>query len=443
MSDQLVIHQVEIRALKPATYNPRKWDVMAIKGLTDSIKVFGLVDPIIANNAPGRENIVIGGHFRLKVAKDLGYTEIPVVYLNIPDENRERKLNLHLNRSTGSWDYELLAEFDQSLLEDVGFTSEEMDDIFSTNVIGEDTFDLDNELKKLHIESIEVKTGDIYRLGTSRLMVGDSTIVKDVSRLMADEKADMAICDEPYITASNYKGGNRHGKPTVDKGPKRSRRYLETEEMPDNFTALWLENIANIVAKPDFSLIAFEAWYNLRVLWDEVEKHMIVKNMLIWNIPRRNQAFAADYKFFNKYDIAVIGGQGNVEINDAIEPDGLQETYETALYAIQGKPHWEKYEGPKKQRPTDFAQLDTDDKKNSGQDIIFGTKPLSLLQPYIKVLTKRGDLIVDLFCGSGSTLIAATQLSRRCYTMEKSVVYAEIALRRWEIETGLKREKLS
>ena len=137
----------------------------------------------------------------------------------------------------------------------------------------------------------------------------------------------------------------------------------------------------------------------------------------------------------------MVGGSGNVEYNYELEEDGMQEEYETALYAVAGKPHWEDYD-KKRTLPTDFIESNTDDKKNSGQGIIFGTKPLDILIPYIKVLTKRGDLLVEPFCGSGSTLIAATKLKRRCYTMEKSPIYAEVALRRWEKMTGSKRKKL-
>ena len=131
-----------------------------------------------------------------------------------------------------------------------------------------------------------------------------------------------------------------------------------------------------------------------------------------------------------------------VEYNHDEEPDSLQEEYETALYAISGKPQWEGYEGGKKIQPTDFISFQANDEKHSGQGVIFGTKPLEILIPYIKVLTKRGDLVVEPFCGSGSTLIASEKLNRRCYIMEKSPVYAEVALKRWENLTGKKRVKL-
>src|SRR3990167_3566224 len=102
----LNIVYVPLKDLKPAAYNPRRWNNSQIESLTESIKRFGLVDPVIANGAMERKNIVIGGHFRLKVAKDLGLTEVPVVYLNIPDVEKEKELNIRLNKN--------LREFDKS-----------------------------------------------------------------------------------------------------------------------------------------------------------------------------------------------------------------------------------------------------------------------------------------------------------------------------------------
>jgi len=437
--EQLDIRSVAISKLKSALYNPRKWSEEATGQLTESIQRFGLVDPILVNGAEGRDNIVIGGHFRLKVAKDLGYKEVPVVYLDISDEAKERELNLRLNRNLGDWDFDLLAKFDQSLLSDVGFESKEIDIIFDSNADTPEQFDLEKELKKLDIKSVEAKPGDVYQLDNSRLMVGDSTIATDMQKLMNGERADMCLTDPPYL--ANYSGGIRHGKPTTDSGPKRNRRYLETETIPEDFTTLWMQHVADS-AKPDFSIIVYENWKNLHTIWSEMKVHWTVQNMIVWHIPNRHQGFAAQHKFFSKYDIAMVGASGTVPYNDSDEADGLQEEYETALYAISGKPHWEQYDKKDKKRPSDFIQFEINDKKYSGQDVVFGTKPIEILVPYIKILTKRGDLIVEPFCGSGSTLIAATKLNRRCYVMEKSPVYAEVALKRWGKLTGKERVKI-
>lgn len=439
--NDMKVHYVPIAELNPAPYNPRTWSEEAIRQLRDSIERFGLVDPIIVNSAESRLNVVIGGHFRLKVAKDLGYTEVPVVNVNIPDEAKEKELNLRLNRNLGDWDWGLLASFDESLLADIGFSSEELDDIFDLDDDTPEQFDLEKELKKLDIKEVKVQKGDVYQLGDHRLMCGDSTAEADVLKLMNGEQADLCLTDPPYIL--DYLHAKRHGKPTEGFGAKRNRRYLETDVLPDNFTDLWMANIAK-VAKPDFSIIVYENWKNLRTIWQGLEDQGFkIKNMIVWHLPNRHQGFSSKYKFFSKHDIAMVAAQGTMPFNNEPELDGLQEQYETALYAIAGKPHWEGYEHGKRVQPTDFIEFQASDEKHSGQGVIFGTKPIEILIPYIKVLTKRGDLVVEPFCGSGSTLIAADKLKRRCYTMEKSPVYAEVAMARWEKLTGQKRRKLS
>ncbi len=439
MNNNLKIQQIKVSELKPATYNPRKWSESAAEQLTESIKRFGLVDPVLVNSNENRHNIVIGGHFRLKVAKDLGIKEVPVVYIDIADEAKEKELNIRLNKNLGDWDYEMLAEFDESLLADIGFESEELDEIFDLSVDEPETFDLEKELAKLDIKSVEVQKGDVYQLGDSRLMCGDSTIEADFDKLMNGEQANMCMTDPPYIL--DYLHAKRGGKPVTGFGAKRNRRYLETDVLPDNFSELWMANVAKH-ANPNFSIICYENWKNIPVIWEAMAEHWKIKNMIVWHLSNRHQGFASKYKFFSKHDIAMVGASGVVEYNHGEEPDGLQEEFETALYAISGKPHWEGYEGGKKYQPTDFIDYIASDEKSSGQGVIFGTKPIEILIPYIKVLTKRGDLVVEPFCGSGSTLIASTKLKRRCYIMEKSPTYAEVAMKRWENLTGLKRVKL-
>lgn len=436
----LQIQNIKISELKAAVYNPRRWDEHAIEQLTESIKRYGVVDPLLVNGASSRNNIVIGGHFRLKVLKDLGYNEVPVVYINIDDEARERELNLRLNKNLGDWDYDLLAKFDESLLDDVGFSSEQIDEILDLDVDTPEEFNIQRELEKLNIKSVEAKKGHLYQLGESRLLIGDSTIEADMLRLMSNDKADLCLTDPPYIL--DYVNAKRHGKPTEGFGAKKNRRYLETDVLPDDFTESWMANIKKI-AKDDFSIICYENWKNIPVIWDEMAKHWKIKNMIVWHVPTRHQGFASKYKFFSKHDIAMVGASGVVEYNHEIEPEGLQEEYETALYATSGKPHWEGYEGGKKVQPTDFISHNASDEKNSGQGIIFGTKPLEILIPYIKVLTKRGDLVIEPFGGSGSTLIASVKLRRRCFIMEKSPVYAEVIMKRWEKLTGQKRSLIN
>lgn len=440
--ENLHIEYVPSHSLNASEYNPRKWDAEAKKQLKESISRFGAVDPLIVNGAETRKNIVIGGHFRLEVLKELGYEQVPIVYLDIPDIEKEKELNLRLNKNQGEFDLELLSEFDESFLADIGFDSEDLDDIFAEDP-QEEVFDLNKELEKLKIEQIDVQKGDVYELNGSRLMCGDSTIEADTLKLMGEHKADMVMTDPPYILDYLH-GKTRHGESTTGFGSKKNRRYLETESLPDNFTELWMNNVAKVQAK-NFSIIVYENPKNLRIIWNELEKHWKYRNTLVWHLPNRMQGFAAKHKFFNKNDIALVGtSEEHAGLNLEPEEEELfQNEYETALFAISGKPQWESYEKGKKYCPTDFIEYKAADEKSSGQGIIFGTKPLEILIPYIKVLTKRDQLVLEPFGGSGSTLIASTKIGRRCFIMEKSPVYAEVILNRWEKLTGKKRVKIN
>jgi len=430
---ELNIVMVAVEKLYPYEKNARRWTESATKDLKDSITTFGQVDALLANSAPGRENEIIGGAFRLKVMKELGFTEIAVIYLNIPEEEKVAELNIRLNKNLGEWDFELLAGFDESLLAEIGFSSEEIDEVFGVEDKTE-MFDLEKELKKLNITEIEMKKGDVWQLGDSKLMIGDSTVEADILKLMDGEKADLCLTDPPYLL--DYLGAKRHGDATTGFGAKKNRRYLETDILPPDFTEKWMANIAK-VQKSDFSIIVYENPKNLRTIWNELEKHWKYRNTITWHLPNRVQGFSAKYKFFNKADIALVGTQGNVELNLAPESEELfQNEYENALFATSGKPHWEGYSKGKKICPTDFIEYVAADEKSSGQGVIFGTKPVEILIPYVKVLTKRGDLLIEPFGGSGSTLISAIRMKRRCYIMEKSPVYAEIIRRRWQLFTG-------
>ena len=154
---KLQIQTIKIDELNPALYNPRRWSEDAVEQLRESISRFGIVDPVLVNDAPGRENIVIGGHFRLKVAKDLGFTELPVEYVTIPELEREKELNLRLNKNLGEWDLDLLKEFDEAILADIGFTSEDLDSVFEVDDTPE-SFDLKKEL------DMEVKVTPYYSM---------------------------------------------------------------------------------------------------------------------------------------------------------------------------------------------------------------------------------------------------------------------------------------
>jgi len=169
-----------------------------------------------------------------------------------------------------------------------------------------------------------------------------------------------------------------------------------------------------------------------------MEKHWKIRNLIVWHLSNRVQGFAAKYRFFNKYDIAMLATHGDMNINSETEEELLQNEYEMAVYATSGKPHWESYQKGKKYCPTDVITFRASDRTHSGQGIIFGTKPVEILIPYIKVLTKRDDNVIEPFAGSGSTLIACERMKRRCFCMELVPTYCEVIINRWEKYTGKK-----
>lgn len=132
-TEQIQIEYVAVSELRPADYNPRKASEKEYNDLKSSITTFGLIDPIIVNSHETRKNIIIGGHFRFRIAKDLGYTKVPVTYVSIADPAKERELNIRLNKNLGEFDYDLLANFDETMLEEVGFDSKEIDRIFQAS----------------------------------------------------------------------------------------------------------------------------------------------------------------------------------------------------------------------------------------------------------------------------------------------------------------------
>ena len=193
----------KVEELKPATYNPRKElkpGDTEFEKLRKSIEEFGYVEPIIVNI---RNMTVVGGHQRLGVMKHLGITEVDCVVVDI-DDNKEKALNVALNKISGEWDDEKLADllkelqlsgYDTSL---TGFEIREIDELFSGTVydVKEDNFDTEQELGQ--IDKPFTQQGDLWHLGRHKLLCGDSTAEGDISRLFEDKVADLVVTDPPY-----------------------------------------------------------------------------------------------------------------------------------------------------------------------------------------------------------------------------------------------------
>ena len=196
----------------------------------------------------------------------------------------------------------------------------------------------------------------------------------------------------------------------------------------------------------------FENWKNSVELWQSLEKYWKVRNQIIWWLPNRCQGFSSKHKFFNKYDVAPLADKGKAtnnneyerELDDYLKEKGqkLLDSYEVILYGQKGKSYWDKKKGTKWATVSDHITAPAETGKSSGQNIIFGTKPLSILVPYIKILSPRNGIVMEPFTGSGSTIIGCEIMKRKCRAIELSPLYAEVIIARWEKFTNLKAIKL-
>ena len=382
------IQIIDINKLIPATYNPRKDlkpdDAEYIK-IKNSIVKFGFVSPLVIN----KDMTVIGGHQRLKVLKDLGITEVECIVVDL-DKTNEKALNIALNKIQGDWDEDkleaLLEEFDMNL---TGFDFDEVDEILNDiNGTKEDNFDVDSAYEE--IEEPITKPGDIWILGNHRLMCGDSTHKDDIMRLMNNQDADMLLTDPPY---------------NVDYVGKTAEALkIKNDNMDDNqfyeFLRKVFENMY-IVTKEGASIYVFHAdteGINFRKAFKDAGFKLA--ECLIW-----------------KKDCFVMGRQD------------YQWQHEPVLYGWkEGKAHYFINDR------TQSTILEFDRPKQSTLHPTM--KPIDLIAKLIKNSSKENDIILDLFGGSGSTIIAAEQLNRCCYTMELDPKYCDVIVKRWETLTN-------
>lgn len=421
-SSALRIVEVPIDQLNPAPYNPRKWSDKQRSDLKQSMKRFGLVDPIIVNNAPNRKNVVIGGHFRLDIAKELGYKTVPVVYLRIPDLKKEKELNLRLNRNQGEWDMELLKSFDMDTLLDVGFDDSDLSAIWDDALLTEDdNFKVEEELKK--IKKPKTKLGDLYQLGNHKLICGDATDPAVIKRLVGRRTVDMIYSDPPYnINLSYDKGvGNKQsygGSTNDNKSDPEYKAFLKAS----------IENSLT-VASPNCHVFYWCDERSIGLLQDLYRDLSInPQRVCLWI---KNGANVTPQVAFNK-------------------------TYEPCVYGIRGKP----YLSPKAQNLTEILnrEIDTgnrciDDildlfniwlvKRLPGNEYEHPTqKPPTLHEKSLRRCTKVGDTILDSFGGSGSTLIAAEQMKRKALVCEVEPIFCDLILHRYENLTNQKAKRL-
>ena len=385
------IEKKNVKDLLPADYNPRK-DLKPgdpeYEKLKRSIEQFGYVEPVIWNEKTGR---VVGGHQRLKVLTDMGITEVDVVVVDM-DTEKEKALNIALNKISGEWDTEKLAlviadlqgtDFDVSL---TGFDPEELEDLFRDDVKGgvkEDDFDVEAELKKPTFS----KAGDLWMLGAHRLFCGDSTKPETFDLLMNGKKANLVVTDPPYNV--DYKGSA--GKIKNDS---------MAEDQFEQFLLAAYQQMEAAMAD-DASIYVFHSdSHGLAFRKAFEEAGFYLSGCCIW-----------------KKQSLVLGRSP------------YQWQHEPVLFGWKKKGKHQWYTGRKESTIWEFDKP----KKNKDHPTM---KPIALVSYPIMNSTMTGCLVLDPFGGSGSTLIACEQTGRVCYTVELDEKFCDVIVRRYIEQVG-------
>lgn len=379
MSIKWQIEKRNIDDLKGYEKNPRKFTEKGLKDLKKSLENCGDANIITIN----KDNTVLGGHARLTVMKQLGYKEVDV---KVPDrllnDKECQEIVIRLNANTaGEWDFEKLeADFDTEELEDWGLDVD---------------FAIEEEEKEIIEDDVpeEVETrcklGDIWQLGEHRLMCGDSTKVDDVEKLMNGEKADMVFTDPPY--GYEYQSNFREKTDKFDK-LKNDDKILDFFPLLQSYLKGWI--------------FICTTWKVLSKWLPLFTKHYNLSNMIIWS----------------------KGGGGLGDLEHTFITD-----YEIILVSNNNA----KITGKRLGSVWDITRDNVNSYKHPTQ------KPVKLPAEAIENVTLKNNIVLDLFGGSGSTLIACEQLNRKCYTMELDEHYCDVILQRWENLTGKKAELIN
>ena len=409
------IVQVKIADLKPADYNPRTFSEKAFAELKESITRFGLVDPILANSAENRKNIVIGGHFRLKAAQALGYAEVPVLYLNIPDIEKEKELNVRLNKNLGEWDWGMLSKIDENLLIDIGFQKVELHEKFGLNKeTTEDDFDAEKEYDA--ITNPISKLGEIYELGRHRLMCGDSTNPEQVAQLMNGKKANLIFTDPPYnvnYAYAKYEAIHSGRRKKFMNGGKIFNDNKSSEEFYQFLLAALKNAYAHTTEDcPIYVCHATKTQEQFFGAFREAGFHF--SQTIIWLKERIILAMGQD--FHRVYEPIMFGWK-----------EGFK--HYTNKFMTTEKEVWDIDKLTFEERLDVWFQA-----RDKSSDYQHPTqKPIRLAGRAIRKSCPPDGAVLDLFGGSGSTMMAAQQTKRSAFLMELDPAYCDVIRKRYEL----------
>lgn len=418
------IRVIPIEKINAAAYNPRV-DLQPgdpeYEKLRRSIEEFGYIDPIVWNERTGN---MVGGHQRFKIlVNEQGRTEVEVSVVDL-DETQERLLNLALNKVSGRWDDEALARLLDELQAEAadlgltGFEQDEIEDLISTlpdvpeveTPVVEDDFDVQRALDE--IQEPETRRGDVWQLGRHRLVCGDATDADDVALLMEREQAALIVTDPPYNVAveSDSERLAADGRDTI------LNDDMPTEEFAGFLNSVF-ERYAGIMA-PTAAIYVFHPSSYQREFENAMNTAgIVVRSQCVWV----KNAASFGWSQYRWQHEPVFYGHIRRQ-SPAWYGDRRQSTvWRSGFPAEEPEPTtvWEVSRGDvtKYVHPTQ--------------------KPLELLAIPISNSSQRGDLVVDFFGGSGSTLMTCEQMGRECRLLELDPVFCDVIKKRFHESTGI------
>lgn len=417
-SSQLI--ERDIASLRPYARNARTHSKKQVKQIAASIERFGFTNPVLVSD----EGDIIAGHGRVEAAKLLGMCTVPTLALSHLNDAERRAYVLADNKLAlnAGWDKEILAIELQGLIDldfDVeltGFSLAEVD------LVLDEAGDADpdgSDAPEDHVPELSgtpvSMMGDVWLLGRHRLLCGDARQSEDLALLMQNERADMIFTDPPYNVKID---GNVCGLGSV----KHREFAMATGEMSeDQFVRFLTETLGNMSSVMRNGAIAFVCmdWRHMGELLAAGQSAFTeLKNLVVWN--KTNGGMGAFYR--SKHELIFVFKQGNAEHTNSF---GLGETgrYRTNVW--------------------DYAGISSIG-ANRGDELAMHptVKPVALIADAIRDCSRRGEIILDAFGGSGSTLIAAEKTGRIARLIEYDALYCDTIVRRWERLTG-KRAKLA
>ena len=400
------IEQVAIDDLRPDPANPRRISTEQLEALTRSLKEYGFVQPVLARR---EDRTVIGGHQRLTAARRLGYKTVPVIFLDLSLE-QARVLNIGLNKISGDWDNELLGRLlaDLKPVDDIdlaltGFSDDELLKLLRGLEVRDkkdriEDFDYEAALEAAQ-SAPRAQPGEIWLLGDHRILCGDSTNPDDVERLFAGEQASLMATDPPYLV--DYDGGERaETKGNKGKTKKHWDDYHDPQTSVDFFKRFI--QVATPHLKPKTAIYQWHATIRQHLVmqaWEATGLHL--HQTIVW-VKARAVLTRSHYMWM----------------------------HEPCFYG------WVEGQQPERKPP---ANSKTVWEIGSENDHIHPTqKPVEVFLRPIEFHTDVSDIVYEPFSGSGTQIIAAEKLSRRCFAMEQEPRYVDVAVMRWEAFTGQK-----